>query len=95
MFKAYRSELDGRLQPYGLYLPTDFDPQQRYPLVVMLHGYSGNPEEAMQAVFGRGGAYLGQDFVVAAPYNRGNIGYTKPRPTPPVMGKTTGRRWRR
>lgn len=75
MFKAYRSELDGRLQPYGLYLPTDFDPQQSYPLVVMLHGYGGNPEEAMQAVFGRGGAYQDQGFIVATPYNRDNIGY--------------------
>ncbi len=29
--------------PYWLRLPSDYSPQKRYPLVIALHGYGGNP----------------------------------------------------
>jgi predicted esterase len=35
---AYRSQLDDTLQPYVVWIPEDFDPAKRYPLLVFLHG---------------------------------------------------------
>ncbi|HZN12550.1 MAG TPA: prolyl oligopeptidase family serine peptidase [Blastocatellia bacterium] len=39
---AYRSEVDGELQPYRFYVPTKYDPAKKYPLVVALHGMGGD-----------------------------------------------------
>jgi hypothetical protein len=52
---AYRSPLDGRPSPFGLYLPPDvvLDGTKRYPLVVALHGLNGKPLNMMRWVFGR------------------------------------------
>lgn len=36
--RAYRSQLDGTLQPYCVKIPQDFDPASKYPLIVFLHG---------------------------------------------------------
>ncbi|HUV37623.1 MAG TPA: prolyl oligopeptidase family serine peptidase [Patescibacteria group bacterium] len=35
---AYRSKLDNTLQPYVVWIPRDFDPNRKYPLLVFLHG---------------------------------------------------------
>ncbi len=35
---AYRSKLDHTLQPYMVWIPKDFDPGRKYPLLVFLHG---------------------------------------------------------
>ena len=35
---AYRSRLDDTLQPYMVWIPKDFDPGRKYPLLVFLHG---------------------------------------------------------
>jgi predicted esterase len=40
---AYRSGLDSTLQPYLVWIPKDFDPKKKYPLLVCLHG-SGSTE---------------------------------------------------
>ena len=37
-YRAYRGAIDGRLQPYAVYVPEGFTPDGSYPLVVSLHG---------------------------------------------------------
>jgi pimeloyl-ACP methyl ester carboxylesterase len=91
MVKAYRSELDDTLQPYGLHLPRGYDPSRRYPLVVSLHGAGSNHLLNLRRVFGLGNrpgegdyeairnevALPDVDFIVATPYGRGEFaGYT-------------------
>ncbi len=80
--RAYRSPLDGRLQPYALLVPASAPPAAGYPLVVALHGFSSNPLEAVRRTLGqpaRPGALANdRGFVVVAPYDRDNIGYTEP-----------------
>lgn len=39
---AYRSALDGTLQPFRIYVPSAFDPARKYPLIVALHGATGD-----------------------------------------------------
>ncbi len=36
--RAFRSEIDGTLQPYSVKIPKDFDPSKKYKLLVWLHG---------------------------------------------------------
>lgn len=83
--KAYRSELDGTLQPYGLYVPTAYRPAQAWPLVVGLHGAGSNHLLHRRRLFGLGNApgesdfeairnrvdYPQVGFIVLTPYGRG------------------------
>ena len=86
---TFFSDVDGSDQPYGLYLPKKFNSGKRYPLVLMLHGVGSNHRLALRQVFGRGNR-LGEldleaarrlpalpdvDYVVAAPFARGSMGY--------------------
>src|SRR5262249_25700617 len=43
--RAYRSRVDGGVQPYGLIIPDAYDPKQPIRLVVVLHGSSNNLNE--------------------------------------------------
>jgi poly(3-hydroxybutyrate) depolymerase len=75
--RAYRSELDGTLQPYFTYVPTNFDPQKIYPLVVVLHGFGGGSRGAINNLLGMGDQPSPDcQYIVVAPSNRSNIGYT-------------------
>jgi poly(3-hydroxybutyrate) depolymerase len=71
---AYRSPLDGTVQPYSLYLPAGFDPARRYRLAVWLHGYSGNDWDSARQL----SASAPADFIILAPFGRGSIGYQGP-----------------
>jgi predicted esterase len=42
MHLAFRSPSDGSFQPFRLIIPAGFDRQKQYPLVIALHGQSGN-----------------------------------------------------
>ena len=64
---AYRSALDGTLQPFTVVLPEGFDPEKTYPLLVHLHG----SERDDTAVAHFSGLYQATEMIVLAPYGRG------------------------
>ncbi|EON75374.1 hypothetical protein ADIS_4078 [Lunatimonas lonarensis] len=86
---TFHSVADDTEQPYAIYLPSNFDETQSYPLVVMLHGAGSNHRLALKRVFGKSNLegetdveasryfpHLGEvDYIVAAPYARGTAGY--------------------
>lgn len=86
---TFFSDVDDSDQPYGLYVPKNFDPRKKYPLVISLHGAGSNHRLNLRRVFGRGNRpgendaeatrYFPQlrdvDFIVASPYARGTMGY--------------------
>ena len=76
--KAYRAAWDGQLQPYGLQVPATYTPSRRWPLVIMLHGSSGDQESAMGAIFGarrQPPPYKDYGYLVATPDTRGILGW--------------------
>jgi predicted peptidase len=52
--RGYRSDLNNEIQPYSLYLPKGYgiDAEQKWPMVVMLHGAWSNHHLALRRVFG-------------------------------------------
>jgi predicted esterase len=53
---AYRSELDGELSPFGVYVPPSYletAGSKTYPLVVVLHGMNGKPISMVRWFFGK------------------------------------------
>ncbi|MCE7059018.1 alpha/beta hydrolase-fold protein [Dyadobacter sp. CY343] len=86
---SFFSDADDTDQPYGLYLPPNYDENKKYPLVVMLHGAGSNHRLALKRVFGKtneegetdveASRYFQKwddvDFIVASVYARGTAGY--------------------
>jgi dienelactone hydrolase len=53
VFRAYRSELDGKLQPYVAYIPPTHRPDGApMPMIVSFHGLTHQGEHALRAVIG-------------------------------------------
>jgi len=86
---TFFSDVDDTEQPYALYLPPHFDASRRYPLVVSLHGAGSNHRLNLRRVFGKSNVegendveasryfpdWADVDYIVAAPYARGTMGY--------------------
>jgi len=86
---TFFSDVDDTEQPYGLYLPPNFNAAKKYPLVIMLHGAGSNHRLALRRVFGKSNlsgetdveatryfpAWREVDYIVASPYARGTMGY--------------------
>jgi dienelactone hydrolase len=86
---TFFSDVDDTEQPYALYLPPSFDASRQYPLVVSLHGAGSNHRLNLRRVFGRSNQpgetdveasryfpeWRDVDFIVAAPFARGTVGY--------------------
>lgn len=86
---TFFSDVDDTEQPYGLYLPENYDANKKYPLVVMLHGAGSNHRLALRRVFGKSNlenendveasSYFPEwpavEYIVISPYARGTAGY--------------------
>lgn len=86
---TFLSDVDDTDQPYGLYLPKNYDASRKYPLVVSLHGEGSNHRLNLRRVFGKGNLPGESDsdatrffpslkdvnFIVASPLARGSMGY--------------------
>ncbi len=64
---TYRSKVDGSIQPFGLYIPTSYDKNRSYPLIVVLHGYKGG--------WAIGSYTLKEWCIIAGVYARGEVPY--------------------
>ena len=86
---VFYSEIDDSEQPYGIYVPPGYKPENSYPLVIMLHGAMSNHRLALRRVFGhtnlpgendaKASRYFPdwkpENYIVATPYARGTMGY--------------------
>ncbi len=86
---AFHSDVDDSEQPYALYVPKSFTPGKKYPLAITLHEEDSNHRLSLRRVFGvvnRAGEpdtenmryfppVRDVDFLIAAPYARGTMGY--------------------
>jgi poly(3-hydroxybutyrate) depolymerase len=76
---AYRSSFDGKLVPYRIYLPTNYDKSKKYPLVVLLHGAGGDETNFLEA-YGHLWPKLAEQrgYILASVNGRGPLsGYRK------------------
>ncbi|MFO0759738.1 MAG: alpha/beta hydrolase-fold protein [Byssovorax sp.] len=52
LYRAYRSRLDGQMQPYLALVPRSLKKGKRYPLILGMHGLNGLPGQALRTVVG-------------------------------------------
>ena len=86
---TFLSDVDDTDQPYGIYVPKQYSPARKYPLVISLHGPQSNHRLNLRRVFGRGNrigetdaeasrywpAMRGVEMFVVSPLARGTMGY--------------------
>ncbi len=72
---TYHSSVDDSEQPFALWVPPDYKPSRRYPLVVLLHGTDADhtmiPEECFR-IHERG---FRNDVLLLSPFGRGDLFY--------------------
>lgn len=75
--RAYRSQVDGSIQPYAVLLPRDFgrDPKKKWRLDLVLHGRDATLTEAKFLATPAATAPPEQDFIQLEVYGRGNNAY--------------------
>jgi poly(3-hydroxybutyrate) depolymerase len=72
-------EYTGRLQPYGMYVPSSYaSSTHRSPLIVYLHGLTGQPDEPFQSVVGMEQELERRGYLLASPLGRGDLSYRGP-----------------
>ena len=62
--RAFRSKLDGTLQPYTIKLPDNYEPSKKYPLLVFMHGSGQDEQRLLDQPRSNG------EFIEIAPYAR-------------------------
>jgi predicted peptidase len=70
---AYRSAVDGTVQPYRFYIPTNYDAKKKWPMVVALHGMGGD-ENSFFSGYDNGAIRRvaeDRDYIVVCPKGRG------------------------
>jgi predicted esterase len=67
--RAYRSRMDGTLQPYSVLIPAKLEPGRKYPLVVYLHGSGEDDRDQLREDF------VPDTFIQLAPNGRGTSNY--------------------
>jgi predicted esterase len=79
LFLAYRSGFDGRLVPYRVFVPTNYSPSKKYPLVVLLHGAGGDETDFIEAYRGLWPKLAEErGYILASVNGRGPLsGYTR------------------
>src|SRR5215831_318240 len=70
--KAYRSQVDGTLQPYRIFVPSMYDGSRAFPLIIALHGMGGD-ESSIFDQYGNGAFKMEAEkhgYIVACPKGR-------------------------
>src|SRR5439155_3247346 len=77
VLRAYRSTIDGSIQPYAVLLPHDYGkvPNKQWRLDIVLHGRDSSLTEAKFIATHNGVAPKDRDYVQLEVYGRGNNAY--------------------
>ena len=70
---AYRSAVDGAVQPYRFYIPNNYDAKKKWPLVVALHGMGGDENSFFSGYDNGAIRRVAEDrgYIVVCPKGRG------------------------
>ncbi len=89
--RGYRSEIDGALQGYSVYVPASYRADRPFPLVVALHGLAGTAHRMLPVLFGLYDEHEDREHadrhppplpdigaILVAPFGYGDAGYRGP-----------------
>jgi len=72
---AYRSSFDGKLMPYRMYIPSNYDKSKKYPFIMLLHGAGGDENNFLDRYQGMWPKLAEErDYIIAAANGRGPLG---------------------
>jgi hypothetical protein len=73
--RAYRSKIDGSVQPYGLIIPESYDGSKAVRIDVVLHGRAEQMNEVSFIAAHESDKPVTQDYITLDVYGRGNNAY--------------------